>query len=58
MRADGILSFCRLKTSEKSTIKNAKSKNSVQKIVDEQMENFRKCYHYNSPLKEEQNETI
>lgn len=46
MRADGVLSFCRLQTDDSNSIAKAK-KRAINQMVKQQMENFRQCYHYN-----------
>lgn len=50
MRADGALSFCRLQVQSEDTIANLHSKRQIAKIVNEQMEKFQACYHYDSKL--------
>lgn len=50
MRADGVLSFCRLQTESGQTIANSKSKDQMRRIVNKQMENFKGCFHYDSKL--------
>lgn len=44
MRADGVLSFCRMMDS--GVCLNGKTLNEVQGIVETQLKNFENCYHY------------
>ena len=44
MRADGVLSFCRMMDSGARL--NGKTLNEVQEIVETQLKNFENCYHY------------
>lgn len=45
MRADGVLSFCRMQTDSKTNL-IGKSLKEVQKMVGIQLKKFEKCYHY------------
>ena len=45
MRADGMLSFCRMQT-DSETYLNGISKKEVHEMVKIQLKKFEKCYHY------------
>lgn len=45
MRADGLLSFCRMKDTDETCLKN-KTLNEVKEMVKMQLKKFRNCYHY------------
>lgn len=51
MRADGVLSFCRLQTDNaEDTLEDKRSLQQIKKVVDRQMKNFKDCYHNDSQL--------
>lgn len=45
MRADGMLSFCRMKD-RKNTCLNGMTKKEVKEVMKMELDNFKKCYHY------------
>lgn len=45
MRADGMLSFCRMQTDDETNLAG-KTLEEVQKMVKVQLKKFEKCYHY------------
>ena len=45
LRADGVLSFCRMKVDDKINI-DGKNLKEVQIMVEKQLKKFEKCYHY------------
>lgn len=45
MRADGVLSFCRMQTDSETNVRG-KSLEEVQEMVRGQLKKFERCYHY------------
>lgn len=55
MRADGMLSFCRMRENKTLCLKD-KNMREVQEMLQQELQEFKKCYHY--ALSEEKNEEI
>ena len=55
MRADGMLSFCRMRENKNLCLRN-KNMKEVQEMLQQELQEFKKCYHY--ALSEGKNEEV